>query len=89
MPSPCEEEAMSLTAGRDPRDPLEEMIEELAFPADCFEEVDKEAVLDRRDLQRVAERSLEIRGRPPRVCPHPFGSAHRRSRAARWLGRGT
>jgi uncharacterized protein with HEPN domain len=51
---------------------LEERIEELEFLADRFEEVDKEEFLDRRDLQRVAERSLEIlkeaaKGLPSRV----------------------
>jgi len=60
-----------MTSERNPRDLLEEM-EELAFLEERFEDVAEEEFLERRDLQRIAERSLEIlggatKGLPPSV----------------------
>lgn len=57
------------STGRDPRDLLEEMVEELAFLDDRFDEVDREEFLDRQDLQRVGERSLEILGEAAKGLP--------------------
>lgn len=58
-----------MTNGRDVRDLLEEMVEEIELVRDIVERMDIEDFLENRPMQHAVERSLEILGEASKGMP--------------------